>query len=897
MVLKELEIQGFKSFANKTKISFEDDITGVVGPNGCGKSNILDAMKWVLGEKSVKSIRGEKMQDVIFSGTEKEKPSGFAEVSLTLNNTERLLDIDLDSVKIGRRLYRDGQSQYILNDKRVARKDIDMLLMDTGIGKSSYSFMEQGKIDQIISVKPEDRRQIFEEAAGISKFKSQKEESEKNLENTQLNIVRLQDILYDLEREVKSKSEQAEKTKIFNELVKSQKEYDLRLRYYTLLEMQKKNADLEVKLQRKQKDKDKIQQKYYLLEEKINIFQEEKEKLQKELHQKDIENRLNKEKIEQWKQEIISITKRKKESKEQKENIALQMNKQEKRIEIQKQELDKQNQFTIDLLSRQEQAESFLKNLTTEIQDIHKKIKDLEDNLLVTIRKEKMNKTELSENRKKLEVSISQLLDSLKIEKEKWPEFELNLNINKAKIIELIEKCKDNKNILIDKIKSLGELPQGLKHLLFEQGGIYSQKQRLDEEIENIVKNLEELDKKKIALQGNIEFQKEFLSKKTHEKEAVSGDIKAIKLQKTNIEEKEKNLKQSLSHEEDSLNYLKTQYNQLEVNLIEVSNKERSLSSNIEKMQVGLKKEIIQIDNIEKKIEKTNEKKIQIQITLQAEKPKLENINSMISELEMKIATYLVSQEALIQSLYDDYNLTLIEVKEKLGKARIIADKEKEKLVEVQKKIEKLGPVNALAIEDLNAVKSLYDHHKTQLDDIIQAKKDILDVIDNIQKKSETMFLESFNQISKNFENIFKILFKGGKVSLTLENIEQPLSTGIDIIVHPPGKTAKNLLMLSGGEKTMTAISLMFAIYMVKSSPFCVLDEIDAPLDDQNLKRFLLILDDFVKNTQFILITHNKLTMAKATSLFGVTMEEAGISKILSVNLKTAKDQFSTPKM
>ena len=257
MTLKELEILGFKSFADKTKISFSTSVSGVVGPNGCGKSNVLDSMKWVLGEKSVKTMRGEKMEDVIFAGTATRKAANFAQVSLTFDNRLRFLNIDTDDVKVGRRLYRDGQSQYFINDSRVALKEIEDLFRDTGVGKSSYSFMEQGRMDQILSSKPEDRRLIFEEAAGVSRFKAQREDAEKNLENTQLNLTRVQDIQRELERELKIKEAQAKKTAEYNALMAKYKDHDLKIRYLMVRDSNDKLEDLKEKLSRRHGEKEK----------------------------------------------------------------------------------------------------------------------------------------------------------------------------------------------------------------------------------------------------------------------------------------------------------------------------------------------------------------------------------------------------------------------------------------------------------------------------------------------------------------------------------------------------------------------------------------------------------------------------------------------------------------
>ena len=297
MVLKELEISGFKSFANKTVIRFEHAVTAVVGPNGCGKSNILDAVKWVLGERSVKAIRGENKEDVIFSGTDQRKAVNYAEVQITFDNRQRLFSLDRDEVKIGRRLYRDGQNQYLLSDQRVTLKEIENLLMDTGVGKSSYSFMEQGRMDMILSSKPEDRRSIFEEAAGISRFKSQRQEAERNLENARVNMTRVEDILRELERELKIKTAQAEKTKKYNTLKESMQKHDLKIRLLTIEELGNQLKEKDQKLKKRLAQQEKLRQKSIQTEDKIQQSHAQQQQIQEQLHQKNITNQVSREKL------------------------------------------------------------------------------------------------------------------------------------------------------------------------------------------------------------------------------------------------------------------------------------------------------------------------------------------------------------------------------------------------------------------------------------------------------------------------------------------------------------------------------------------------------------------------------------------------------------------------
>ena len=308
----------------------------------------------------------------------------------------------------------------------------------------------------------------------------------------------------------------------------------------------------------------------------------------------------------------------------------------------------------------------------------------------------------------------------------------------------------------------------------------------------------------------------------------------------------------------------------------------------ISQLKSGIRKELQQIEAIRKRLSRLDEKKEQHHKQVKNEKEKLNQLFESTNDLEVKIGTYLGSKETLLQDLYNDYNMTYDEVKEQMGRLRIQVENEKSKLYSIKKNIEKLGPINMMAIEQLKNIEEMYNHNFTQKQDIENATAKIIEVIDDIHKKSEELFLTSFNKIQDNFRQIFQRLFRGGDVSLNLQDPSKPLESGMEIQVQPPGKRARSLRLLSGGEKALTAIALMFGIYKVRSSPFCVLDEIDAPLDDANVDRFLTILTDFSENSQFILITHNKKTMSRANAIFGVTMDEPGVSRIISVELKSA---------
>ncbi|MCB1201395.1 MAG: AAA family ATPase [Leptospiraceae bacterium] len=907
-VIKELEIFGFKSFAAKTKVPFRHRITAVVGPNGCGKSNILDAMKWVLGEKSVKAIRGEKMEDVIFSGTETKKPANFAEVAVTLDNQNRLLDLEMDEVKIGRRLFRDGQSQYYLNDRKVARKDIEHLLFDTGVGKSSYSFMEQGRMDMILSSKPEERRAVFEEAAGISRYKAKKEEAERNLENARLNMTRLQDILRELERELKIKESQAEKTRQYNDLLSSRKDHDLRIRFFTLQEINTSLVDLDQKLEKKRAEAEKLRQKNLQVRERLEQIDEEKSVKTTELHQKDTGNQVARERIAQWEKRIEETSRRIVEQTGQAESMRSQLAKVEKRVKELRDDRSRQDQMTLQLNARLEDAQRALKEIDTNSEKLKKDIADAE-------KRQKENRQQLADNREKileqrseLEAVIQDLLRSLKEEKKNWEKAEkvssgeaeritkvlneigehlASESVDSAQKVSAVQKLFNQLNHT-SAIEKIAALPASLRHLLFEEGGIHSRKEQLDEQIIALEDTNRKLDRELEEIQNLTLELRERLAASMRQKETISGDIRSFNVQVDNLKEKDRTLKEQIGFEEASLQFHREQFRAIDKEIVQANTDLKGMQNEIAKLQAGIQKEIERIAALEKALAKLDQKRHDLLASVQDENRKAEEIQEAMNELEIRIGTLIGSREVMTQDIYNDFNLTLDEVAEKLGKDKIQLAGEKNKLGDIQKQIEALGPINALAIEELKTVQELHKHNNTQLQDILKARDDILSVIADIQSQSESMFLESFAQIENNFREVFRTLFKGGDTKLTLTEPDNPLESGIDISVKPPGKSAKSLRLLSGGEKALTAIALMFGIYMVRSSPFCILDEIDAPLDDQNVGRFLDMLTEFSKSTQFILITHNKKTMSRAHAIFGVTMEEPGVSRLLSVELKSA---------
>ena len=615
------------------------------------------------------------------------------------------------------------------------------------------------------------------------------------------------------------------------------------------------------------------------------------------------------EKISQWEKNLEENAERKSALEEELNNLKEQMMRVEGRVAELKKELGSQNQLTLKLNDQLENAYRLEKQLDEEAVQIDKSISEAKERHETCHERQRNNLNNLREVRENLEVVIADLLKALKTEKSKWQSIEIENEENKKELVEAILALESEisrfpdmtaEAIIADirkhfssqrwiaKIEKLAKAGQGLHAILFERGGIHSQKEELDEKIVEIEKENEALEKEKISLQENIAMLREKQTGLVKKKEGLLGDIKSFNVQKSNLKEKEETLKEQAEYENNQLKFFANSYKKTDTEYVSLDKEKKNMENFISQLKSGIRKELQQIEAIRKRLSRLDEKKEQHHKQVKNEKEKLNQLFESTNDLEVKIGTYLGSKETLLQDLYNDYNMTYDEVKEQMGRLRIQVENEKSKLYSIKKNIEKLGPINMMAIEQLKNIEEMYNHNFTQKQDIENATAKIIEVIDDIHKKSEELFLTSFNKIQDNFRQIFQRLFRGGDVSLNLQDPSKPLESGIEIQVQPPGKRARSLRLLSGGEKALTAIALMFGTYKVRSSPFCVLDEIDAPLDDANVDRFLTILTDFSENSQFILITHNKKTMSRANAIFGVTMDEPGVSRIISVELKSA---------
>lgn len=1179
MYLKSIEMQGFKSFATKIELDFHDGITGIVGPNGSGKSNISDAVRWVLGEQSAKQLRGASMQDVIFSGTENRKPLSYAYVAITLDNSDHVLDIDFEEVTVTRRVYRSGESEYCINGTECRLKDVQELFFDTGIGKEGYSIIGQGQIEKILSGKPEDRRELFDEAAGIVKFKKRKATAEKKLAAERDNLVRVNDIIAELESRVGPLAKQSEKAKIYLARKEELKKYDINLFLIEMEQFEKDLKDLESnfniassELEETKEQDEKMKVEYETIEKELEdlnssieqtkdslnegsikktqcesqielyktqiesasksdeIYKNRFEQLQKEKTAKEIElydynnqkeefnanleavKSSGKEKsgklfevknkiaeynntIDAGKNEILELINKKANIKAEQERAKTDL----KHARIKKAELNKE------LLSRKQEEEKFEKTanefqekydaVLAEINETKKKqdegrAKDVEwRNKLRTLKEStEKNTVNFHKASSKLESlkniaeryegygnSIKKVMeqkdthkgilgvvsDLIKVEKKYEVAVETSLGGNIQNIVtededtakEMIRFLKENRlgratflpltsvqgnrdkqsddvrgekgvigyadelinadskydevisylvgrNVVVDTIDNAIALAKKYRYKLHivtlegeylraggsMTGGAFKNSSNLlsrNREIEELEKQIatlkdaldkasereEEIETARALLADDMEeitstLQELMLKENTlkiqldqanKEKDASNERFDSIRKESLDIDasmdkinEENENFLESIKAADERSEEINNEAKDLEEKLTELKKEEETLqteASDIKLKESNIESRITFVDdNINRVTEEIKKISDDIEaVNTEAENSKgdiadkqkeIEDLEEAIKSAEKTMAALSEQLEANrarrdeLSASHKEFFGRREEISEKLRKLdkevyrlgeqkekteRTIEDRStymweeyeltrhaaddyrdeelgsrgqlKQKITDARNEIKGLGEVNVNAIEEYKEVSERYEFLSGQRNDIAEAEETLMKIIADLDEGMRAQFTEKFADIQREFDKAFKNLFGGGKGELKLVEGEDILETGIRIIAQPPGKNLQSMVLLSGGEKSLTAIALLFAIQNLKPSPFCLLDEIEAALDDSNVSRFANYLHKLTKNTQFIVITHRKGTMTAADRLYGITMQEKGVSTLVSVNL------------
>ena len=915
MFLKSLDIHGFKSFADKTHIDFAEGITALLGPNGCGKSNVVDAIKWVLAERNSKNLRAEKMEDVIFNGTERRPALNTAEVTLTIANDKGLLPLDEEEIAITRRLYRSGDQEYFINRRPAGPTEIRRLFMDTGVGKAAYSVMEQGKIDQILSSKPEDRRYLFEEAAGISRSKAEVAEAERELERTRQNMTQIEIAMGEIKRQYDTLKVQSEKTIKYRQFKEQIYSYELDLTLLRLKNFVTDKARHEEELKRVQEKRDKVRQEIEEINNTISENMDKVKAMQDDLYNKQAsllaigqEKNGKLELIKQQNQQAL-LMKEKLNALEGR-RAAIQ-----ERIDTVQEEIDENNaalhEKNKQLNDIKANIESFNKNIETsssQITDNDRKA----DSLRQQISELEEERVELQKELAAITEDIVSMLDSklkdagfsegaLRLAKE-----ELEQNFAKLKIyldgrknifsdlasqklnadeasktvheaVEAFEEAGRQMSELETSLKKYQDASPAFITEFLSPEGIMTKKRGIDDKInqnrakvDDINKQIKDLHSKNSELTAKINEYRDTLQKLKLNEIQMQEQISASQIQINT-------LNRQLTSEQATLRDTKRAE--------EINEQIQTYQDELAEIEYRGKKLADEMNKLDEEIAKANKSVSGKSDTLDRKREEQNKYQEQYERLSLSLNSADNDIRNVKQNFQDQYSRDLMEFEERMYKITTPATELREKLADAKKQFSSLGSVNLMAPEEFNEVKERYERQRTNYEDTQKSLENLTRVSEEIKSKSAEMFLETYNQIKKNFHNMFRRLFNGGRAELKLADPANILTSGIDIYAQPPGKKLENIALLSGGEKTMTAVALLFATYQVRPSPFCLLDEIDAALDDKNVSSFVTALESFASVSQYIVITHNKKTVMGASTMLGITMEESGVSKIIALRL------------
>lgn len=1175
MRLKTLEVNGFKSFADKTVLEFCSGINAIVGPNGCGKSNIADAFRWVLGEQSAKSMRGNKMPDVIFSGTAQRSAVNIAEVTITLTDVAGQLPIAYEEVAVTRRLYRDGESQYLINRQPVRLKDVQDLFLDSGIGKDTFSIFEQGKIDQLIQHSPLERRYIFEEAAGILRFLQRKREALRKLEQVDLNLSRVRDIYLEVEKQIVVLEEQAEQAKIFKnnkakleELEKTlyvikwdllQKKHDAlwkkeREHQQLLLQV---STNLEKRTQENKDVKLSLNESERLLRaQNETLFQLRSEKQLKAQEKLSHEERLHEHaaKVVRWQHELVELSKKRQQRELERKELNQKKQELDQRTEEQKDTIEEQKERTkkaeksiarlresqqksqqqkMQLFQQEARQESECKQLKIRLETLSERetaIKERQENLEKLIleltshihdRKKEMNAIALSidEQRAALveqEAQIQTVLNAIQETRHvltstqqeiaevrarlkvlermrddnegfsagsklllqesvnpKSPlhgflrglyEFIIPVQASETALAVLLRpymqtlvvetraqlhtvlefakqrKLKEFSLLCLEELpshsqKALSKLPSALhmavehplsKHFLkqtFEAANLEQALHQIKEtpgavcitpdgfvidsygsivfttpgeqnpfireaELKNLSEKCSQLiqqqenghsilksqqqkleslqtdrltidksirrdEMKSVEINFGLQRLNADMEKGKKENQLLSSELNTISRSQETLTEQLNNISQTLAATKTQSQELLEQdsnlradierdigvFKQEQLRLQDIEKKQNDLSDELRKIlhslqiidiheseslrqETILKEELAHSDEVEQKITQQRVEVDRILITLenslskatsnladtekavlkkkesmeerehtaQNERTRLAKMEEELKRLELQKEQLASTRKHLSDELQDRYQLPIEELYAALVPPGSILDKTAEPLERqirsLRQSMESAGNINFASIEEYEKLKLRYEFLTQQMADLESSKQELVQIISKLDEESRVIFKEAFEVIRSNFKRNFQILFNGGEADLQFTETGDVLEAGVEVIAKPPGKQMRSIGLLSGGEKCLTAMALLFAIFEVKPAPFCILDEIDAPLDDTNVERFTNVVKQFIDRCQFLIITHNKRTMSIADVLWGVSMQERGVSKVLAIEFK-----------
>ena len=981
MYLKEIKASGFKSFADTIDIELTNGISGIVGPNGSGKSNVVDAVRWVLGEQSVKQLRGEgAMSDVIFTGSKSRRAASFASVTLVFDNSDKYLNIEYDEVQIKRTIYKTGENEYFINNTKTRLKDILELFMDTGASKESFNIISQGDVANILSGKAEDRRVIFEEASGVLKYKKRKDEALRKLSKTHDNMARVDDIISELNTNMEPLKKQSEDAKIYLEkkeklenveialTVNDIEKYNYEYKYskekvseltLSITKMLSENSSEQAKIETIKNNISKLNSELYLKQQELVKVSANAEKLSGEkamiserskYNSEDVKLHDNiislKEKILKIESQISALNKEIESEKSNNKVIGEKLNNTEiklSEIEKNKENLNsKLNQKLREITAQKHRKEVLMNSLEnnsslpysvknvlnnpklTGIHGVLGKLLEFEEKYSEALEVSLMSSVShiVCDNEEDAKEAVRYLknnnlgratflpisvikprsIDSESYETIKFMNGFVDIASNLVKydtkyrnivlsllgIIVVVDNI-DNANLISKKLKNRYKVVTMTGEVVniggSITGGSLKKSSILSEryELENVIKDIDVLDSEIKEIENKINEVDDNYTNLELEKNSIIISVNS----NSEILKNKYNVLDDLTNEKSTL-MTELSNNQNIVNNV-ITNEEEKILNEYYK-EIEKRDELnIEINQIHKKIELENEDLINNESSLKNNNQEYNKAQEELKSHEIKVNRLDVKIDNLLNILTNDYSISYEKAKEKYI-LEIDSDEARSIVSTLKREIKSLGDVNVGAIEEYDRVKERYEFLNKQKEDLTNAENVLLEIITEMDDIMKDKFSSTFNKIKEAFNETFRKLFNGGKAELKLTDPSNILETGIDIIALPPGKKLQHISLLSGGEKTLTAIALLFSILKVRPVPFCILDEVEAALDEVNVDNFGKYLKEFKGDTQFIIITHKKKTMEYADVLYGITMQESGVSKLVSVKLEELKN-------
>jgi len=855
MKFKKLDLIGFKSFFEKTTIIIEKGLTGIVGPNGCGKSNIVEAMRWCMGETSAKSMRGSGMEDVIFSGTANKTAKNIAEVSLTLDNSDKdgpLQFRELDIINVKRRIEKDKGSRYFINDKEMRARDIQTLFADLSTGAHSPSMISQGRIGALVTAKPTDRRAVLEEAAGISGIHVRRHESELRLNSAENNLKKADELRRQQEKQLENLKKQAVEAYKYKSILEEIKKIEAGLYYIKLIEIEK-----EIELTKEITDKSDVEIGGITIEinHKNNLVEEANQKL-KPLRDKNIETLSKLQRLNLEFQNLEDEEKRTKTDKdrllksqntlekdtEREKNIILESQSNEKRLAEEKNVLIDTESKYYDL---EKKTENDLQVVTGELKKEQDILEEITKNL--TLNRQEKNFISYLNN-------INQSLENAQNQLDNNENHKARDTINNV-VISIKDKTNTLKSTATEnKINQITELTNKIKLVQEKYASALSKHQSIKTDTIKRQERIKNIDTE-IQNWKNLKFNSEKMSKE------LGTRMDKIKAELDNISKLPE--------------IIAVKKGQLMQNISDTESKKQELSDGLFSAEEGHQKVNKELKAFEQKMMSARENKARSGATLEGlQNRKKDIINALKNNLNIDE-----------KNLFDSSDLKNTE-----NLPNVV--EQEDKLDAKKNERERLGAVNLRADEETKQYKITINKMEEDREDLVSAISKLRSSINELNQKGRERLLDAFEKVNRKFNDVYTKLFNGGIAKLELIESDDPLDAGLEMLASPPGKRLQSITLLSGGEQALTALSLIFAVFLTNPSPICVLDEVDAPLDDANVTRFCALLDELTKitETKFIIITHHALTMSKMDRLYGITMPEKGVSQLVSVDLQKAEE-------